>query len=332
MQKISLKNKTIYPHFLGVHQKYHEYIKEFLTSKNYNEYWCPPLSSSPCFETHVHPLEIYSTKNKKRLGHYLHTSPEFILKSYACNLPKKTCGLFNLNYVFRDDEPGQIHRKQFIMLEFYKLSPPTNALLEDLKLLVISLSSYLNETLDAEVIRSIDTQSVDELFKQYLKFSILDFNSDEDLFLKISKDYSSIAPPQILPWDDLYHLLWLNYIEPKLSQRQALLVTEFPSQIGLLSKKNEHDPRTCERFELFIHGTEIANGYAEETKWETNVQTIRSHLAEKQRLYDYVLEEPEFFLHHLKSSTLPSCHGVAVGTERLLQVLTQAKSGFIDLA
>lgn len=123
MQKISLINKNIFPDYLNLHQKYHQAIRQQLETMNYQEVWCPPVSSSPCFETHVHPFRLNSPKLQNNLDLYLHTSPEFILKNYLLNNSSfSKSGIYNLNYVFRDDLPGPIHRRQFIMLEFLSIT------------------------------------------------------------------------------------------------------------------------------------------------------------------------------------------------------------------
>lgn len=331
MQKISLINKKIYPNYLNLHHDYHTFLRQQLQTQQYQEMWCPPLSTSPCFETHVHPFEIHSLKDKRPLGYYLHTSPEFILKNHLLKLETfSSTGIYNLNYVFRDDTPGPIHRQQFIMLEFYRLKSPVHHLLNDLTQLISNSSYMIAEKYECLEIKHFDIITVEELFQQYLQFSILDYLVAEELFKKISRDFKQYAPPKVLDWDDLFHLLWLNEIEPHLNKHSALIVKDFPSPLGLLAKTSAIDSRVNLRFEVFINGHEIANGYAEESSYEKNNLAIQLHLEGKKNHYNYDLIPPSFLLNSLKEKTLPICYGVAMGTERLLQVLTKAQSAFID--
>lgn len=179
-------------------------------------------------------------------------------------------------------------------------------------------------------INQFEQLTIDELFRKYLSFSILDFLDPKDLFHKITKDFKSYAPSKMLVWDDLYHLLWLNMIEPELKNHPALLIKDFPAPLGLLAKVSKDDSRISQRFEIYIQGIEIANGYAEEEHYAQNVSAIENHLLEKQNIYQYTLNPPSFLLNSLKKNTIPECYGVAMGTERLLQVLTNANSAFID--
>lgn len=331
MQKISLFNKNIYPDYLDLHQSFHQLIRKELELREYKEVWCPPLSTSPCFETHVHPFKIFSCKDNKELNYYLHTSPEFVLKKYLLNYNQQnSTGLYNLNYVFRDDLPGQIHRRQFIMLEFYRFKTPVDELVQDLCELVSKLSASLAEKYECREIQSIQKISINDLFQEYLNFSILEFLNPQDLYQKISRDFPQVASTQLLPWDDLYHLLWLNFIEPKLQNFPAVLIENFPAPLGLLAKPDEKDKRIHKRFELFVGGNEIANGYSEELTFIKNQSAIKSHLKEKLAQYNYQLPLPNYFLDNLHHSPLVNCYGVAMGTERLLQTLLKAKSAFMD--
>lgn len=331
MQKISLINKKIYPDYCHLHTVFHQTLRETLNKLDYQETWCPPLSSAPCFETHLHPFEVYSCKDKKRTQRYLHTSPEFILKNHLSILRLQAgSGCYNLNYVFRDDRPGPIHRQQFIMLEFYRTKLPTQNLIHDLSHLIKTTSDMVHSQYDSAKIENIEEVTIDALFQNLLNFSILDFIDHDELFLKICKDFPQNAPSQKIPWDDLYNLLWLNYIEPTLPSYQALLIKDFPKPVGLLAKEKENDPRISKRFELFIKGCEIANGYSEEASFQNNVSAIENHLKQKQDQYNYTLAKPDFLLKNLQDQGLPECYGVALGTERLLQVLTGLESAFID--
>lgn len=330
MKKLSLKNKSIYPDYLHVHSAFHQDIRNYLSTKKYEELWCPPLSHSPCFETHVHPLQMFSSKSEQKLNLYLHTSPEFILKSYLANTVSAE-GIFSLNYVFRDDEKTSIHRKQFIMLEFYKVISTTSSLVEDLNNLLIFVSEKLSSICDSMIVQKFQTATVQDLFLEKLNLDILNYLCPNELYTKIQKDFKEISPQKPLPWDDLFNLLWLNYIESTLKHYNSLLVTQYPSPLSLLAKENQADKRVSNRFELFVQGVELANGYEEEFNYEKNLQVLNNHLSQKEEIYNYKLNQPEFFLRNLKENNMPSTWGVALGTERLLQVLTSAESAFIDI-
>ncbi len=332
MQKIRLFQKNIFPEHFQLHSEFHQKLRITLNELGYQETWCPPLSTSPCFETHVHPFEIFSCRDSKNAHLYLHTSPEFVLKNYLCQIASTTqTGIFNLNYVFRDDRPGAIHRRQFIMLEFYRTSAPVEKLIEDLTCLILSAATMVAEKYEVIPLPNIERITVDELFQERLKFSILDYLDEYSLYEKIQKDFPQNAPSRILPWDDLYNILWLNYIEPTLSHFPGVFIENFPVHLGLLAKVNDNDHRISQRFELFIKGQEIANGYSEEVNYDQNLVAIEHHLQQKRAIYQYQIPKPEFFLNSLKTKGMKKSYGVAVGTERLLQTLTGLNSAFIDI-
>ncbi len=330
MEKKSLLHQNIYPQHLGLHSRYHQHLRNFLTQNQYIELWCPPISTAPCFETHVHPWQLYSPQQKKLSNLYLHTSPEFVLKSYLATY-KPSTGIFSLNYVFRDDPPSPIHRKQFLMLEFYRNHGTLIDFYADIDKLLLDVSYFLtHENLEFRTLQPLQRISVDQLFNSHLHFSILDFIDDHELWQKMQLDFPEICPNKILPWDDLFHLLWLNFIEPNLKNYSTVLITDYPTPLSLLAKKNEANARCSDRFELFVDGVEIANGYSENLNHHENDQVINQHLKQKLDEYDYTLSKPDFFLENLKTVNLSNCFGVAIGTERLLQTLIGAKSAFID--
>lgn len=330
MKKLSLKNKSIFPNYFYIHHSFHKNIKNFLSTKNYEEMLCPPASHSPCFETHVHPLQLFSPKDRQKLNLYLHTSPEFVLKSFLPLMNNKN-GIYSLDYVFRDDEISPIHRKQFVMLEFYKLTTSPSSFMHDLKDLICYLSKNLSAACEINPVENIQEVTVNDFFLEHLKFSIVDFLNQDDLYQKMQKDFKEICPSVKLPWDDLFNLLWLNFLENNIKNYKALLVTQYPTPLSLLAKKNVSDERTSNRFELFVHGIEIANGYEEEFTYDKNLNAILDHLKNKRECYNYELLPPTFFLNTLKNEQMPSCFGVALGTERLLQALTSSNCAFIDL-
>lgn len=293
----------------------------------------PPMVENPGMETHIHPFEIYSKKDNKSINQYLHTSPEFHMKKLLgsdSGLDK----IFSVNYCFRDEPSSEVHRNQFLMLEWYRKNERYEKIMDDCEDLITFTSNYLNEQ-NAPLKKSLSSQifqrvTIQELFQEHLNFDILDFLNTDDLISKIQKDFKNVPlPTSRCEWDDYYFLLFLNEIEPKLALHDSILLYEFPHHLSALSTLKESDPRVCERFEIYLKGVELCNCFNELTDLELQKERFQEQMKLKQKWYNYKLPEPEEFYQTLQSG-YPKSSGVALGVERLAYSLLDIRNPFFN--
>lgn len=302
-----------------------ESLRIFFSDRQFIETITPPIVENPGMEPHIHPFQLRSAFKQENLQLYLHTSPEFYMKKLLSEGFEK---IYQIAYSFRDEPNSKTHRKQFLMLEWYRAFAHYDQIKKDVEELV----SHCSESL-AITTPTFQTVTVAELFQEYLNIEILNFLDPGELQDKILRDYSDLLsekPQKLWPWEDYFFLLFLNKIEPQLKRFPFLLVDLFPSPLAALSKISTQDPRVCERFEVYMNGVEVANCFHELTKLSEQQERMEKDDKKKKSLYNYNLPTPNVLYHALEKG-LPPSSGIALGVERLLMGLTgTSQKVFLD--
>jgi lysyl-tRNA synthetase class 2 len=314
-------------------QQYHliQAIRDFFRKLEFLDVMTPPAVENPGMETHIHPFQLTSKYKNSETPFYLHTSPEFHMKELLSLGMDK---IFNISYCFRDEPQSPIHRFQFLMLEWYRTHSRYEDIMNDCEKLILSCLETLKDKgleINSNLLNSsFDRMTIQELFIDYLKVDILNFLEKKELAHLISHNFPDVPLPKDLTnisWDDLYFLLFLNKIEPKLKDRPYLLLYEFPYHLSALSTLKKNDPRVCERFEIYVDGIELCNCFNELTDLKIQKERFEQQRNEKLNLYGYTLPEPKILYHSLERG-LPSSAGIALGIERLLLSLTKIDNPF----
>ncbi|MFG1484492.1 EF-P lysine aminoacylase EpmA [Halobacteriovorax sp. RZ-1] len=298
-------------------------IRNFFNKDGFMDVLTPPIVENPGMEVHIHPFAIHSVHQNKNHELYLHTSPEFHMKELLQEGLEK---IFTLSYCFRDEPNSSTHRKQFIMLEWYRARENYEKIMED----TINLYQFCHAYLRSKGIRVIDLDdkikkvTVQEIFLEVLNIDILELMDRDELYNLIDQKFSRInlsGNRDDYAWDDLFFLLMYNYIEPEMEKHPFLLLYEFPAPLRALSTIKENDPRVCERFEVYCRGIEICNCFNELTDSSEQSSRFEKDAKLKKELYGYSLPWPKRFLNQLEKG-LPKSAGIALGVERLLMSLT----------
>lgn len=287
--------------FLGL-----KYLRDFFNKRDFLEVMTPPMVQNPGMEVHIHPFKVSSAHLEKGTDLYLQTSPEFAMKELLSEGFEK---IYNISYCFRDEPVSETHRPQFLMLEWYRANENYQKIKLDCKELISNLPE--------NAFSKLDEVTVSELFQEYCKFEILNFLDHGELYLKITKDFKKLSVTKELPWEDLFFMLFLNEIEPKLKKIPAIIVDEYPAPLSALATLKDSDPRVCQRFELYLNGIEVANCFNELTDLKEQKARFIMDAKKKKELYGYSLPEPEVLYTALKNKIPPSA-GIALGVERLL--------------
>jgi len=302
-------------------------IRNFFNQEGFLDVLTPPAVQNPGMETHTHPFKLQHARNNSNSDFYLHTSPEFHMKELLSS-EEDFNNIFTVAYCFRDEPNTEIHRSQFLMLEWYRKNMRYEKIMEDIEGLVkYTQNHFEDKKILKNKITSFPQITVQELFKEFLDFDILNFLDTKDLKELIQKDFKDVPlPSSECSWDDYYFLLFLNRIENQLINLPYLLIKEFPAPLSALSTLSQTDPRVCERFEVYLAGIELCNCFNELT--DVNEQKLRfqTQAQEKKSLYGYELPWPSDFLTSLPN--LPESSGIALGVERLLYSLVDIKNPF----
>lgn len=285
----------------------------------------PPAVENPGMETHIHPFQLMHARGSKSAPLYLHSSPEFCMKELLASKEESLNDIFTISYCFRDEPKSEIHRSQFLMLEWYRKNAHYTQIMDDCEKLIKNIQMNLTTK---NQIKNFERVTISEIFKEFLKIDILDFLNVSDLKNKIKKDFKTvILPEQECTWDDYYFLLFLNLIEPEMKNYPYLLLYEFPAPLAALSTLKAQDQRVCERFEVYMDGIELCNAFNELTDYEELKTRFVFQQEEKKRLYDYELPWPKQFMKIMKDG-YPKSSGVALGVERLLKVMQKVDNPF----
>jgi elongation factor P--(R)-beta-lysine ligase len=249
--------------------------------------------------------------------------------------------LFQLTRSFRRGEIGRLHNPEFTILEWYHVGGSyhdqmvfveefVSAFFDEAKRLATgdqrpdsptTVVGKMPERLPRPFVRS----TYDAIFCDVLGTPVLDKTAAELSELALR---AGIVPPPALAPDDLDG--WLNLLlalkaEPKLSQRPAIFVYDYPAGQAALARVRPDVPPVAERFELYLRGIEICNGYQE----LTDPQELRKRIAVQQTLRRREGSRPlpaESWLLNAMDAGLPECAGVALGFDRLLMVAAGAQS------
>lgn len=305
-------------------------IKEFFNQNSFMEVITPPIVQNPGMETHIHPFEVYSVINNKRTNEFLHTSPEFHMKSLLSHGYEN---IYTLSYAFRDEPNSSTHRRQFLMLEWYRANSHYEDIMSDCE----NLIRYCHMKLKAKNVTlvhkniSFTRMTVNEAFFKFLGFEILNYLDLDSLYTYTKENLKNIPLPEkkVLTWDDVFFLIMLNEIEPHFKKYDFLLLYEFPHHLKALSTLKSDDSRVCERFEIYARGVELCNCFNELTDLSEQKIRFNAQAKEKLALFNYSLPPADILYQALERGLNPSS-GIALGIERLLMSLTDLENPFWD--
>jgi elongation factor P--(R)-beta-lysine ligase len=166
--------------------------------------------------------------------------------------------------------------------------------------------------------------TVAEAFARFAKIDILATLSaetaDRDRLARAAQD-AGIRTAEDDSWADIFSRILVERIEPNLGVGRATILDQYPAVLSALAKRRR-DPRVAERFELYLCGVELANGFGELTDPAEQRRQLEREMAEKQRRYGERYPIDEDFLAAL--AHMPEASGVALGLDRLVMLATGA--------
>ena len=297
-------------------------IRDFFIKNNYLEVETPMMHSvlggaaAKPFTTHHNALDM---------DLYLRIAPELYLKRLVVGGLEK---VFEINRNFRNEGLSTKHNPEFTMLEYYSAYADFNdqmAFIED-----------LFKTLTEQVLGSskIDQNGVSYDFSQpFKKISLKDAVSEKllvdsssldgrDFLLEIGKRYKLENLDNMSDGKILFEL-FEELVEGDLIQ--PTFITGYPKDVSPLSRSSDVNSLEVDRFELFIGGKEIANGFSELNDPEDQAERFRMQVDQKTAGDEEAMEYDSDYIEALEYG-LPPCAGVGIGIDRLVMLLTGAQS------
>ncbi len=314
-------------------------VRRFFSARGFAEVETPALQISPGLEPH---LIAFATELRepfhdgKRVPLYLHTSPEFAMKKLlVAGVPR----LFQLARVFRNAERSVTHHPEFTMLEWYRAGATTRDLMDDCEALLQAALAAAPAALrggekgfrrgDAVCDPAAPWQylSVAEAFERFAAIDVLatapDPAAPDAARLAAEAKRIGVWIGEGDRWDDVFFRIFLARIEPHLGIGAPTVLYDYPLSMAALARQSDADPRVAERFELFVCGLELANGFGELTDAAEQRRRFEAEVATKQALYGESYPIDEDFLAALAHGMPPSA-GIALGFDRLVMLATAA--------
>jgi lysyl-tRNA synthetase class 2 len=241
---------------------------------------------------------------------YLHTSPEFPMKRL---LAAGSGPIYQICKVLRDGELGRRHNPEFSLLEWYRPGFDYHQLMDE-------VASLINRLREQPL--QIEKLAYAEVFEGQLGLNPHATGIDQLRECAIEQGIAGAEQLTIKGRDAWLDLLLSHLIEPRLGQAGMTFLYDYPASQAALARVRADRYPVAERFELYMNGIEIANGFQELIDAEQQRQRFRED--NRQRLLSQQAEVPmdEALLLALASG-LPACSGVALGLDRLLMVLTE---------
>ena len=280
-------------------------IRAHFSDAGYVEVETPLLSNDTVVDRHLEPVEVAVDGHKR----WLQTSPEFAMKRLVASGMKS---IYQITRAVRGGETGALHNTEFTILEWYQTGQSYREAREFLGQLAESILEIPHFT----------QITYRDLFKQYFGLDPIAVTDSE---LNKSAVESGLQVPE--HWDDLdkdskLDFLVADVIQPQMKGSGAVIVYDYPASQAALAISNGE---TAERFELFIDGIEVANGYHE--MLDAEELRLRNRETNQQRLADGNGQLPEESrLLEAMDNGLPDCCGVALGVDRLVMIAAGAET------
>jgi len=300
-------------------------IRQFFASERFTEVETAALAMSGGNEAHISAFGvdlIDSGGEKSRL--YLHSSPEFACKKLLAAGEEK---IFTFARVFRNRERSALHHPEFTMLEWYRANEPVSRLMEDCAGLLtvaaktVGTDSFVWRDRTASAFEEPEVVTVCEAFDRYANIDLAALLGDRDGLAKAAaQDGVRVTPDD--SWSDIFSKILSEKIEHRLGCGRATILADYPVSEAALARPKPDDPRFAERFELYVCGVEIANGFGELTDPAEQRRRFVEENAVRQRLYGEPYPIDEDFLEAL--AVMPPASGIALGFDRLVMLAAGA--------
>jgi lysyl-tRNA synthetase class 2 len=267
-----------------------------------------------CRTTGTDPqLDFFATTLDSPPNHtqlFLQTSPEFAMKRL---LAAGSGSIFQICKAFRNGESGRFHNPEFTILEWYRVGFNLQQLMDEVLELLQRLLALVGKQLN---VRQVSYQ---HFFREVTGLDALVFERP------VFRDFTcanGFAEADSLCGDD--HVVWLDFlfshcVQPKMPPDCIFLLHDYPAVLSSLARINELDTRVTERFEVFINGIELGNGFYELADAKEQEARFSKEIAIRSQRGIKPVAIDQLFLAALQAG-LPDCSGVAVGVDRLLMI------------
>jgi len=299
------------------------HIRQFLTERDFLEVETPMMQAVPGGAT-ARPFSTYH--NALDMDLYLRIAPELYLKRLVVGGFER---VFEINRNFRNEGLSTRHNPEFTMLEFYEayadyhdLMDLTEEMFRDTAEKVLGTTTITYQGEDYDFAKPFTRMTVKE--------AILHFNPDITAAELDDLDkVRAIATRLDIPLKDGYGLgkVQIEIFEKTVEHRlkDPTFITAYPTEVSPLARRNDVDPFVTDRFEFFVGGREIANGFSELNDAEDQAERFRQQVEEKAAGDEEAMFYDEDYVTALEHG-MPPTAGEGIGIDRLVMLFTDSPS------
>lgn len=297
------------------------YIRNFLEEREFLEVETPMMHVIPGgatarpFTTHHNALDIPL---------YLRVAPELYLKRLVVGGFER---VFEINRNFRNEGLSTRHNPEFTMLEFYQAYADYKDLMDLTEEMVRGLA---RDVVGSTTIKGEDGEIEYDFLQPFKRMtlagSITELNpdiSDEQInTLEAATEFATSIGIKVKPiWG--HGKILTEIFEEKVESRlmNPTFITEYPTEVSPLARRNDNNPDVTDRFEFFVGGREIANGFSELNDAEDQAERFAQQVAEKDAGDDEAMHYDADYIRALEYG-LPPTAGEGIGIDRLVMLLT----------
>ena len=294
-------------------------IRGFFKDAGFLAVETPTLARASAQEEHIQLFATEYQDDKAQEQLYLAPSPELYMKRL---LGVGFERIYQISRSYRNGELGPQHNPEFALIEWYRAYASYEEIMADVENLVSHVvRSVLGRSSVVRAGREISLQppwerlSVRDAFARWAAIDLDACADVESLFSRArALGYGSARLGD--SWEDLYHKILLEKIEPELAKLGAIHLFDYPRQLAALAKLKEGDPTVAERTEAYLGGVELSNGYTElndPVEQRERFQGVRPGNAPADEAFLTAMERG-----------IPPAGGVALGLDRLVMIVAGA--------
>ncbi len=300
-----------------------DYIRRFLNQRGFMEVETPMMHSIPGGAT-ARPFETFH--NALDLDMFLRVAPELYLKRLVVGGFEK---VYEINRNFRNEGVSTRHNPEFTMLEFYEayadyqdLMDNTEAMLRGMAKEVMGTSKVTYQGEEYDFGKPFTRMTVTE--------SILHFNPEfNESDIDNLENAHVLAEKLNIPLKDSYGLgkVQIEIFEKTVEHRlmKPTFITAYPTEVSPLARRNDDNSFVTDRFEFFVGGREIANGFTELNDAEDQAERFQKQVEEKDAGDDEAMHFDADYICALEHG-MPPTAGEGIGIDRLVMLFTDAPS------
>lgn len=302
-------------------------LREFFAEGEFIEIETAALQVSPGNETHVHAFRTELLQPGRRDRRFLRTSPEYACKKLLAAGERR---IVEFARVWRNRERGPLHHPEFTLIEWYRAHNHYELLMEDCTACILRAAETVGSRQftyrgrNANPFAEPERLTLVEAFQNYAEINLADFMApdvDPRRFAVAAAD-RGVRITSDDTWGDVFSRVLTEKIEPHLGNGRPTILYEYPAVMSVLARPKPSDSRVAERFEIYVCGVELANGFNELIDPIEQRKLLAGQMQEKERIYHERYPIDDDFIEALRIMP-PSC-GVALGLDRLVMLATGA--------